>query len=1036
MLSMDLTGTILCFLSLFWNKGDSAMNLGLRLLIVLVAVAVLAVLFVAVLSANRCRGKQARWIPLPLPGLVDLSGCRRSACVQVLNRPHRFARGARPSGLPGDVDASTRPIFGSVAKVHGRTVSDTTFGLPFFRFRRGTKPHVKVVNRSGYTFNLHWHGMNVPADIDGSATQVVFGDDTSIGTTLDIAFPAITNNSSLLWVHPHPMLRESPFLYAGLRGLVQIVDDVSAPVDELFHYGDNHLMLVYQDTELLQDGTQTQTNLYLDETRSCFGLVNGTCFVNWANKDGRFTDKLRHVTHRNLIKVDLLNGTTSFRYIYVGVQDGRGHIVPFWVVQTDGGLCNPSLQTMVGVAMAGRVSLLIDADGVKGPMEVFLYDYDLTEVYGLSLDTPTGFVAPVPTGPNQTPYPTPIPDPGQTNPQQDYAQIDYPKVASIPQVNAVLVNGNMPRPTVFTRKRLFRLEYRPTHKPVPVKRALDAIRRVVFGTSLSVDAPDFEYGTGANYLSMLNPAYFYNLPNVVDAPTRWRVLFGDSLQNAAVPGGNPLGATEYIDGANRVVSDMWNSAELDLDTALVAYNATPNAYQPATLPTCLMRIFPTVAEPMNLAMLSNDTLVVQFFAAPVAYGDTSTVPLGTATVVFPPTTTAPLNIGQWQTLVNEQFAATTVTLTGSSSTFTLGSVLAFSWSFFPYQQSFLDGTNVTIKGVILLLTNTSAYYVRFLGSWSLLMYFGKPIAAMNMPQTPINLRPCPLSGACLTGCKCGCARRSRPCGSSCSCRRRPSCPPHPSRGCSCGCATKTTQCHAACRCRAPAPPKCHPLSDCHPNCACGCTSARQCHTSCHCRGSMTSGGSMASSGMSSMTSGDGMAMGKDGQIQQMFAQYATTDPENSIMIMSGMQAELIVPPNAQYRGFLDGMMNDGLTIFAVQVESTERWIYVNLDSEDSHAWHFHLTQGFVDPNDPANTSGLVSADRSFMNYLYSKDVYGIGPQQTIAFYLKFPTYTSADTGLAPGIPNLGFMMHCHMATHVDMGMMNDYFVFANRTTYF
>jgi hypothetical protein len=411
---------------------------------------------------------------------------------------------------------------------------------------------------------------------------------------------------------------------------------------------------------------------------------------------------------------------------------------------------------------------------------------------------------------------------------------------------------------------------------------------------------------------------------------RWHILFGDDSQNVAVPGGNPLGATDLIDGANRLFTDMWNSDDLNLAAATAAYNLAPNAYQPPLLPTCLFRIYRTVAAPMNLAMLSNDTLTVELFTSAIAYGDTTTPPAGSATIVFP-ATTKPLNIAQWVALVNAQLAATNVTI---GTTFALSSILAFNWSFFPYQQAFLDGSNATIMTVIMLTTNSSAFYVRFIGAWSLLQLLGKPVTGMALSQTPIAPQPI-----------------------------------------------------------------------CRPN--------------------------------KQKPGSAGMMMGADAAIQQVYPQYATSDPETQIMVGADNAAQLIVAPASQYRGFVDGQANDAFSSSAVLVNGSESWVYANLDAEDSHPFHFHLTQGYVQANNPLNSPGLVSAQRGYEPLLYSKDVYGIGPQQVIAFLIKFPNYLSTDTGLNPGVPNLGFMMHCHFAAHVDMaGMMGQYCTFSSRSEYF
>lgn len=80
------------------------------------------------------------------------------------------------------------------------------------------------------------------------------------------------------------------------------------------------------------------------------------------------------------------------------------------------------------------------------------------------------------------------------------------------------------------------------------------------------------------------------------------------MDNSNYPGGNPLGSTEYVDGENRVMVDLWNSTELDLNQAITQYTLSPNNYQPTVLPTCLFKIYPTDTQYLNTDMLSNDTL--------------------------------------------------------------------------------------------------------------------------------------------------------------------------------------------------------------------------------------------------------------------------------------------------------------------------------------------------------------------------------------------------------------------------------------------
>ena len=87
-----------------------------------------------------------------------------------------------------------------------------------------------------------------------------------------------------------------------------------------------------------------------------------------------------------------------------------------------------------------------------------------------------------------------------------------------------------------------------------------------------IKQPYFEYSSSINYLELLNPLYFYDLPNFsLSVPQRHVTFFFADDPNNTEPGGNPLGSTEAINVAERMYEDWWNSAELDLKFALEQY---------------------------------------------------------------------------------------------------------------------------------------------------------------------------------------------------------------------------------------------------------------------------------------------------------------------------------------------------------------------------------------------------------------------------------------------------------------------------------
>jgi FtsP/CotA-like multicopper oxidase with cupredoxin domain len=161
-------------------------------------------------------------------------------------------------------------------------------------------------------------------------------------------------------------------------------------------------------------------------------------------------------------------------------------------------------------------------------------------------------------------------------------------------------------------------------------------------------------------------------------------------------------------------------------------------------------------------------------------------------------------------------------------------------------------------------------------------------------------------------------------------------------------------------------------------------------------------------------------------LQQLFI-YAGSISGNPVMPDKNNNFKIIISPKTQYNGYIDGILNDNLMNFSVKQESSELWIYNNLDNQDSHPLHFHMTSGFARFDNKYSSECLKNNQQSNM-LEYSKDVYSIGPQQKISFNIKFVNHSSNEGQ----IKWLGYMYHCHFMAHHDMSMMGQFFVYKNK----
>ena len=194
-------------------------------------------------------------------------------------------------------------------------VNGTYLG-PTIRARRGERVELAVHNGLDRETSLHWHGMHLPAAMDGGPHQPVApGATWEPGWTIDQ--PAAT-----LWYHPHVHGATADHTYRGLTGLFIIDDEDTEALGLPSTYGVDDIPMIVQDRAFDRDNQFTE-RIPLAGSLGVIGdeiLVNGTL--------GPYVD----VTTR-LVRLRLLNGSNARLYNF-GFSDDRR----FSLIATDGGL--------------------------------------------------------------------------------------------------------------------------------------------------------------------------------------------------------------------------------------------------------------------------------------------------------------------------------------------------------------------------------------------------------------------------------------------------------------------------------------------------------------------------------------------------------------------------------------------------------------------------------------------------------------------------------------------------------------------------
>ncbi len=116
---------------------------------------------------------------------------------------------------------------------------------PTLELHEGDSVVIHFRNRLPESTTVHWHGIHLPADMDGSPLYPI-----APGETHDYAFRVAAGSAGTYWYHPHPDRRSAFQVAMGLFGAII----VRAPHDPLAARGIPEKLLILSDNRLTPDG--------------------------------------------------------------------------------------------------------------------------------------------------------------------------------------------------------------------------------------------------------------------------------------------------------------------------------------------------------------------------------------------------------------------------------------------------------------------------------------------------------------------------------------------------------------------------------------------------------------------------------------------------------------------------------------------------------------------------------------------------------------------------------------------------------------
>lgn len=229
-----------------------------------------------------------------------------------------------------------RQVLPGQQTIVGAINNQRTWG-PTLIWNKGDSIIAHVTNATLDTTTIHWHGVHLPAIMDGGPHQTI-----PPNTTWHPSF-LLKNNAATLWYHPHLHMMTFEQMAMGIGGLIIVRDSAEAALNLPRKYGIDDIPLVLNDVRL--DASN----------QIVFSPYGDTMMVN-------FTLNAQYNIPAQVVRFRILN-TCPERFYNLGFSDNRS----FSVIGSDGGLLNaPVSLTRKLLAPGERLEILVNCTGQAG----------------------------------------------------------------------------------------------------------------------------------------------------------------------------------------------------------------------------------------------------------------------------------------------------------------------------------------------------------------------------------------------------------------------------------------------------------------------------------------------------------------------------------------------------------------------------------------------------------------------------------------------------------------------------------------------
>jgi len=260
-----------------------------------------------------------------------------------------------PDTLSGTTfNLNIKDTFAQIVNTGNQTITggiNGKFWGPTLFINKGEVVRMNVKNNLNDSTTVHWHGMHLPAVMDGGPHQII------PPGTLWQPYWEVKNDAGTYWYHPHLHEMSEEHMTKGLGGFMIVRDDVESKLALPRTYGVDDIPLVLSDRDI------STTNQFVVVPYGDSMMTNMTLRAQYS-------------VPAQVVRFRILNGGVERSY-NLGFSDGRS----FQVIASDGGLLTaPVTVTKYLLHLGERIEILVDCSGDLGKsIDLKAYNSTLTQ---------------------------------------------------------------------------------------------------------------------------------------------------------------------------------------------------------------------------------------------------------------------------------------------------------------------------------------------------------------------------------------------------------------------------------------------------------------------------------------------------------------------------------------------------------------------------------------------------------------------------------------------------------------------------------